>query len=410
MRLSSPLPRIVLSLYFLSLAASVGTSADPEPKPAVAQDDNLGPLVGLLTTVDDAQFQLDLLQGMHLALNGRRNIPMPAGWEAAYPKLKASAEPRVREVSRALAVLFGDKSALAEVRATLVDAKAAPEARQAALAVLLQRRPEDLVRLLQALLDDTAMRGAAIRGLAAYADPQTPALVLKHYAKLNDAERDDAVNTLASRPEYARALLAAMEAGTVKRGEVSAFTARQIVAFQDPDLTAKLNVVWGEIRPASAERVALSAKYKQLLTPDALQNADRSAGRKVFSKSCAACHKLFDDGGKIGPELTGAQRANLDYVLENLLDPSAVVGRDYQVLKVVTVDGRTINGIVRQENDNAVILQTPNDLVTVPLSEIEERVRSTVSMMPEGLLSRMTDDEVRQLVAYLASPGQVPLP
>lgn len=409
MRLSSLLPRIVFSLCVLTLV-SVATSADPEPKTAAAQDDNLGPLVGLLTTVDDAQFQLDLLQGMHLALNGRRNIPMPGGWEAAYPKLKASAEPRVREVSRALAVLFGDKSALAEVRATLVDAKAAPDARQAALAVLLQRRPEDLVRLLQALLDDTAMRGAAIRGLAAYADPQTPALVLKYYATLNDAERDDAVNTLASRPEYARALLAAMEAGTVKRGEVSAFTARQIVAFQDSALIEKLNSVWGEIRPASAERVALTAKYKQLLTPDALQNADRSAGRKVFSKSCAACHKLFDEGGKIGPELTGAQRANLDYVLENLLDPSAVVGRDYQVLKVVTVDGRTINGIVRQENDNALVLQTPNDLVTVPLSEIEERVRSTVSMMPEGLLSRMTDEEVRQLVAYLASPGQVPLP
>ena len=74
-----------------------------------------------------------------------------------------------------------------------------------------------------------------------------------------------------------------------------------------------------------------SMKFKKLLTPEYLKAADLSKGRLVFSKNCATCHRLYDDGGNIGPALTGSQRFNLDYVLENMLDPSAVVARDYQV-------------------------------------------------------------------------------
>ncbi|OYW15102.1 MAG: hypothetical protein B7Z55_15270, partial [Planctomycetales bacterium 12-60-4] len=133
-------------------------------------------------------------------------------------------------------------------------------------------------------------------------------------------------------------------------------------------------------------------------------------GRELFNKTCAACHTLFGSGKQIGPDITGSNRANLDYLLENLLDPSAVVGKDYQMTVVITEDGRSINGIVKEESDSAVVLQTPTDLVTVAKKAIEERKLSELSLMPEGQLKPLAASDVRDLVAYLAAPAQVPLP
>jgi putative heme-binding domain-containing protein len=105
-----------------------------------------------------------------------------------------------------------------------------------------------------------------------------------------------------------------------------------------------------------------------------------------------------------------ACRPSLDYILENVLDPSAVVAQDYQVTVLETKDGRVLTGIIRQENDKVVTLQTQNERVTVPKQEIQSRTKSPVSMMPEGMLDKLTNDEVRDLVAYLVGSEQLPLP
>jgi putative heme-binding domain-containing protein len=130
----------------------------------------------------------------------------------------------------------------------------------------------------------------------------------------------------------------------------------------------------------------------------------------VFTRTCASCHRLFGEGGAIGPELTSSQRANLDYILENLLDPSAIVPFDYQVTILETKDGRFLTGIIKKEDDKTVTVQTQNDVVTILKNEIESRERTQLSLMPDGLLDKMTSDEIRDLVAFLASPAQVPLP
>ena len=209
---------------------------------------------------------------------------------------------------------------------------------------MLQRQPPDLLPVLQGLLTEPALRGPAIRGLAAYADAGTPALLLRHYSSLTAAEKADVVQTLASRPAYALALLDALEKGQVPRRDVSAFTVRQLQGLKNRSVDERLAKVWGAIRPASQEKAALMVQYKALLTPEYLKKADPSRGRLLFARTCASCHTLFDEGGKIGPELTGSQRNNLDYVLENVLDPSAVVAKEYQVTLLQTKDGRLIYG------------------------------------------------------------------
>lgn len=334
---------------------------------------------------------------------------MPSGWDEAYPKLAGSASAEVRERAMALAVLFGDERALESLRQVVADAKGPASARRTALQTLVANQPPKLVAMLHSLLEEPAMRGPALQGLAAYADPKTPSLILQRYAKLTADEKSDAVSTLASRPTYALALLDAVADKTVARQDLSAFAVRQLLALNDKKVTARVNEVWGTLRPASQEKAALTAKYKKLLTADTLKQANLSHGRLVYAKHCAVCHKLFGEGGNIGPELTGSQRANLDYVLENMLDPSAVVPREYQVSIITTDSGRTLTGIVKEETERAVTVQTQNEVVIVPKDEIDIRRQSNLSMMPEGMFERLTFDEVRDLVGYLASPQQVPL-
>lgn len=393
-----------LFLALLVLAVLAG------PIQGAAGTNGLDRLVGLLGQIEDAGAQADILRGMHDALNGRREVPMPVAWPPVYRRLVQSSNAEVRAKAQLLAVLFGDAEALAALRQIVQDRKAPAAGRHSALQALLSRRSTDLVAVLQGLLADPTMRGPALRGLAAFADGSIPALILKLYPSLGEDEKTDAIQTLASRPAFALALLDAVDKGQIARRDLSAFTVRQIQALKDKTVNEKLTRVWGTIRPASQEKADLMTKYRNLLTPAALEEAEPAKGRLLFTKTCAACHVLFGEGGKIGPELTGAQRTNLDYLLENLIDPSALVGRDYLVTQMETRYGRLITGIIKEETDQVVTVQTQNELLRLPKSDIAERAQSPLSMMPERLLDALKDEEVRDLIAYLGSPAQVPLP
>jgi putative heme-binding domain-containing protein len=215
---------------------------------------------------------------------------------------------------------------------------------------------------------------------------------------------------LASRPGYALALLDAIDKGQVPRTDVSAFTVRQMQALKDKAVNERITKMWGVVRRTSADKRAQMSEYQALLTPAYLNEADRSRGRLLFRQTCASCHVLFGQGGQVGPELTGSQRMNLDYLLENILDPSALVPSEYQVTVLVLKDGRVIAGIVKSDADKVLKVQTEKELLLVPAGDVEERQKSSQSMMPEGLLAKLKSEEVRDLIAYLRSPEQVPLP
>ena len=395
----------ILALALCLLLCIVSAS---EEKPA-AKPLSLKPLLHVLLTTDDAAVQRDVLQGMIDALQGRR-LNAPDGWAQVQEKLGASANPEVCEKTLLLSVMFGDPTATAALQKAAADPTADESARRTALQTLVEAKASGLPPLLRDLLTDRTMRGPALRALAAFNDPQTPAIILKHYKDYTDAEKADAVATLASRPAYALALLDAMERGDVPTRDLSAFTARQLLSLNDKNLSEKLTKVWGVIRPASADKTKLLSHYLALTPPDALKKADRSHGRAVFARTCAKCHTLFDDGGKIGPNLTGSQRINPEYVLTKVLDPSAVVAKDYQMTVFNLADGRVVNGIVKEENAKVVTVQTQNEVLRLNKADIDSRKQSTQSMMPDGQLAMMSDVEVRDLIAYLAGADQAPLP
>ncbi len=359
---------------------------------------------------NDPSVARDILKGTIDGLGGVRQATMPPDWTTAGPRLLASSDAVVREGAMVLAVTFGDEKAVEAMKATVADTSASAASRTAALHVLLRRGKPDLLPILQKLLDDKALRSDAIRGLAAFDDRETPGLLLKTYPTLAAAEKEDAVQTLASRSTWALALLDAIESGTVPRRDVSTFVARQIQGLSEKRVGQRLAQVWGQIQPASARRAELMAKYKAILTDENLAKADLSHGRLMFSRNCASCHKLYTDGGDVGPGLTGSQRSNLDYLLENVLDPSAVVPNEYRMSILQLQSGRTLNGIISQETDKSVTVKTANEVIVVPKDEIETRTVSKLSIMPEGILEKLSDAEARDLIAYLRGKEQVPLP
>jgi len=367
------------------------------------------PLIRLLGQSEDVAVERDVLTGLYEAFQGlppERSIP--AGWVRVRRKLATSPNADVRDKALLLSAHFGDAEALEPLRATVLDTTADAAARRSALQTLIEGHSAGLA-LLGDLLADAVLRGPAIRALGALDSPQVAPLLLKHYSEFTDAEKADAVAALASRPAYARALLDAMEQEKVPRRDLSAFTARQILALNDKALTEQLTKVWGAVRKPQ-DRAAQMYRYLAVVPPGALKKADRVHGRQVFAKTCATCHTLFGEGAKIGPDLTGSQRVNPEYVLNKLLDPNAVVAQDYQVTVITTKAGRTLTGLVAQEDAKTLVLQTQNEQIRVVKSDIDERKKSPVSMMPEGLLTPLSDVEVRDLIAYLAGAEQVALP
>lgn len=366
-------------------------------------------LVARLAAADSATRKW-MLEEIVTALAARGRMKAPKAWEMGYEAVTLDADEGVRRLAGVVAVRFGDPRVLPQLRAFLADRDADIAKRQEALEALVSSRDEGTPPVLHGLVDDPLLQKNAVVALAAIPHDATPKVLLDAYEGLADESRQAAIATLVSRPAWTLALLDAIDAGKVPRGDLSAFTVGRLAQSADAEVIAKLNDVWGTIRTTPEDRKADFEKWRGALKPAAMKAADLSHGREVFVKTCGTCHLLHGEGGRIGPDITGSNRADLEYLLANLLDPNAIVGRDYQTTTVITEDGRSIAGIVVKESPTSVTLQTPTEQVTVPLDDIESRVLSPQSLMPENQLGQLKPDEALDLVAYLRHPAQVPLP
>jgi putative membrane-bound dehydrogenase-like protein len=368
------------------------------PNPAAADE-----LTKLLLKERSAEFQMDVLSGMEEALKSVNKAIPPSSWQNVAGALEKSGDAQVRGITQQLQALFGDGRALENLRAVVADLNADLPQRRRALTTLLQVRAPNLIPLLGNLLMEINLAPDAIRGLASVGDAYTPELLLKRYAELPANAKTEAVNTLISRPAFAGALLDAVQRGLVKRQEINATQLRQLRAHNDAELKRKVGSIWPQLDESPSGKKKLFEKYKALLTPERVKAADAGAGRAVFQQACAACHTLYGEGAKIGPDLTGSDRANLDYLLDNIIDPSGVVPDSYRVTMLTLKDDRSLTGIVLNETERALTFQTVSEKLALQKSEIEQRQPSQLSMMPEGLLEALSEDQVLQLFAYLMS-------
>jgi len=341
------------------------------------------------------------LDGILQGLCGRIRAEAPENWKLTAANLHQFNNPEINRVVSELSVLFGDGTARADLRAIVVNRAGDHTIRRNAIAALAAARDIEAISVLLEVLDDRAVCVDVVKALANFDDPRIPANLLDYWPNFRDGSRDHASDTMISRKSYAMEFVQAITAGHVDPADLTASQVRQLLAFKEPGIDRVVEFRWGMMNGSSELRNADVAKLKNALTTEELRKANPDAGATLFRKTCAACHKLYGEGTSIGPDLTGSDRGNLDYLLGNIIDPSSVVPRQFIVTAIGLRSGRQIHGVVIAETSSTITVQTGKEQIVIDLAEIDERVLSGKSLMPEGLLDALSRDQVRDLIAFV---------
>lgn len=368
----------------------------------------VGRLVEMIRASDRAELRNEVLRGMAEALRGWSRAPAPPHWaELAKVLTQETPDASLAGLVRELSIVFREGVTVEEVIGFVLDRQQPTESRRAALKSLVASRAAGLEPALKKLLDDGQITDEAVRGLAALDLSRFGSYLVERYGRIDVAGKKAIVAVLPSRADTAVLLLNAVDGGVVPAGEVDAFLLRQMQLLGDDDLVARIAKIWPDRRLLSGDKLQQIKRYRNQLSERTLASADQSNGRKVYQQTCGQCHKLFGEGGAIGPELTGAQRHSIDYWLENMVDPSAAVPEQYRMTIVVLDDGRVLSGLLKNENERVVALQTPTERRLIERSSIEAVQPSLLSIMPEGQLEKLSDVDLRDLMGYLmSSPPQ----
>jgi putative membrane-bound dehydrogenase-like protein len=362
----------------------------------------------LLAAAPSDEQVLCVLNGMEKGLEGRRLPRVPAPLVEPLSRLWKKSQPEPSPELMHLLARTGHPAAI-EAASKLAVQPGTPLAQRVSLIELIGQigRREDLSLLVDLLHTRPAepIALAAISGLASFPQPAAAAALLKFYPKASAQARDRILGLLCSRSQWTKLLLDAIASGQLQAKDLKPHHVQRVAQTSDRAILDRLEAVWGKVPQAgSPEKKKRIAEIRGLLPEGDKGNAAR--GKPIFKENCAVCHKLFNDGETLGPDLTGAERGDLDFLLTSLVDPSALVRKEYEGQTIALLDGRVITGLVVDENDRQLTLVDSNRQKMVIARESIEAVKpSNVSVMPEGLLDKLTEPQIRDLFRYLQSQG-----
>jgi putative membrane-bound dehydrogenase-like protein len=346
------------------------------------------------------------LAGIDKGLEGRGAVRVPSALKEAFGKQRDS---QSVSLMLDLGLRLGDPQAVEDALALAPDRHYHATDRIKIIERLGQiddaRTQACLLGLFERNDEDPAIRLAALGALGGRSDVALATRLLARYPSCHAALRQRIIDLCTRRATWTSVLLDAIEAGQIPAKDLRPAQVLQVVQLGDSALTRRLEAAWGTIPgPNSEQKRQRIAEVRGILPEGDKGNAAR--GRPVFKEHCAVCHRLFNEGENIGPDLTGSERGNLEFLLTSLVDPSALIRKEYQAQTVALKDGRVLTGLVVDENDQTLTLVDSNrQKTTVPRAEIEERKPSATSLMPEGQLDKLPDNQIRDLFRYLQSNG-----
>ncbi len=304
-----------------------------------------------------------------------------------------------------LAIRFGHQPARDHVLAGALDTSAEESMRVATLGILAELGTSSEVARLIPLLgpaNSAAIHSAALRAFARTGDPQLADAILAAYPQMSPALRSQARDVLLSKRDWARRLLDQVAGGTIEPQEIPLDQLRVVAAHDEEELNALVRKYWGVLHQATPEeRLAVARRLNNDLRA-AVGRAD--AGREIFRRQCGTCHTLFGEGEKIGPELTHANRRDRDFLLASIVDPSAVVRKEFTNYTVQTTDGRIVTGLLAEQDANSVtVLTAKNERLRLPRSDVENITESPQSLMPDNIAEQLSPQNLRDLFAWLES-------
>ena len=309
-----------------------------------------------------------------------------------------------------LAAFAGDAAAIQQVAATLLDRGRSADQRREALEtiaivnpLLLQPAVSQWITDLQENTKvDDGWRDALLSAVLRYSDAETQRKILTTLPRLPIGVRTMVAGRMIQRDVTAKLLLAEISSGALAKDMLGPDQIKQLASSPAADIQASVKEIWGSVRMQdSANRQAVVREMTDYLLKDA--HGDATKGWVVYDRICGQCHKMHSRGYEVGPEITRNGRGSFEQLIVSVFDPSLVIGEAYKSVSVLTSDGRLISGLVTERSDQRIVLKVQGGkLEVIPMDEADEIRDNEQSLMPEGLETQMTRQEMADLFALLS--------
>ena len=358
---------------------------------------NLMSCVRLFRQAPDSESTRLLVKGFEEASRGRLLAGLPPELVDVLAKAGGDSLP--------LGVRQGRRESVAQALRVVAEPKAEIKQRLQLIEIFGEVPQPSSIPVLLGLAEhdsDPQIKAAALAALCLYDEPRIGTTVVAVYPRLADDAQSAAETLLSTRKSWSRELLEAVDAGRVDARRLKPEVVRKMTVHRDPRLAALIAKHFPHIKGATtAEMQAQISRLSSVLKPG---GGDPHRGKRLFDSSCAKCHLMFGEGGRIGPDLTTFRRDDLLNMLINVVNPSAEIREGFEQVMVVTHDGRAVSGLRFDQDQKVLVLRNVDGQnITVARSDIEETIPQPKSLMPEGLLNGLKDQEVRDLFAYLRS-------
>ena len=344
-----------------------------------------------------------MMKGFELAFAGRSLTALPDELVAAIAKTGGA--------SLGLRLRQSEPKAIEEAARLIGDAKQKAANRIQYIEIFGQIDHQPIVAELVDILQrdtNTAVRSAALGALQSYRSEQIDRVVLKMYKSLNGDVRAVADTLLASRPERSLSLLRQVDSGAVPKDLVKLTVVRRMLLHDDPAIKKLVDKHWGVVQGATTEQMK-SQLERVSRVMRAAGTGNPYKGKKLYAATCGKCHRLFDHGGDIGPNLTAFKRDDLPNMMLNIINPSIEIRKGYENYVIRTEDGRTLNGFIADQDNRVIVLRgVDNQSVVIPKDNVDQMRAISQSIMPEGILDKLSPQEIRDLFAYLRATQPLP--
>jgi putative membrane-bound dehydrogenase-like protein len=351
----------------------------------------------LFSLAPDAESTKLLMVGFEAAFKGRPLASLPPELTAQLAKAGGG--------SLSLRLRQGDAAAVADALKLVADDKTEKTQRVEFIQTFGEINQPASVPVLLKLLEtskDDEVRNAALTALQSYKLDEIGSTVVRLYGSFSDDVRTTAQTLLVSRANWTRQLLEAVSAGQIDARSLPLDVVRKCTLHRDDRIAQIVAQHWKDLDGAStAEMQTQLAHFSTVLKTG---SGDPWQGKSLFNKSCAKCHILFGEGGRVGPDLTSFKRDDSQHILHNVVNPSLEVREGFETVLIVTDEGRTVTGFVFDQDSQVVVVRgVDGQNITVARDHIDEMLPQKKSIMPEGLLKDLTDQQVRDLFSYLRS-------
>lgn len=355
----------------------------------------------LLAAAPDKSSSELLLKGFEEAFQGRSL--------AAIPDEMANAIQTSGGGSLALRLRQGQPEAIAKSIEMLRQPKTKAAEKQQLIEIFGQIGRADLLPVLLALLKDENEPGVSaviLNALQAFDDPSVADAVIDKFDKYSNEVQLAAESLLSSRSGWTLAALRAVEKKQIDAQRFSIASVRKMMLHPQAEVGELIKKHWGDVAGAStAQMMAESARIQEILKAG---SGNPKQGKLQFTAHCGRCHRLFEEGGGIGPDLTPFARNNTERMMANIVNPNLEIREGFENYLVTTADGRVLTGFLADKDQQVVIVRgADGQNAIVPRADIEVMKAIPQSVMPEGTLKPLNDQQLRDLFAYLRSSQPV---